>query len=283
MSGKRASGRRFGHKTRACHGDGFLRKEPRQFVRARGEVDPPLSAGGHIFQKRRVGIRLAAKTDDAHGDPERFERLEQPLVLARLFRVRRVREQHDVPRPLLGLLNHFCRRDQRRVGEDAAAHGLDAPDVVTDLLLLARRCQRTDHVWRAVDGDHADLVEGSERLDRRAGPEIGQIHLRPAVTGRRRHAAGTIENDRHRERQLAMLVLDFHRHRQIRVEDRLEVPAHPVRRGAAGQQQSTTDVADKVRQCGERLRPRLAGRHVLQDRPREKPGGWQDRAAMPMA
>ena len=220
MSGKRARGRRLGHEARARHGDGFLREQPRQFVGARGEVDAPLAAGGHVLQERRVGVRLAAEPDDADGDAERLERLEQPLVLAGLLRVRRVREQHDVPRALLGLLNHLRRRDERGVGEDAAAHRLDAPHLVADPVLLARRRQRTDHVRRAVDGDHADLVERSERLDRRAGPEIGQIHLRAPVAGRRRHAAGTIEHHRHRERQLAMLVLDLHRHRQIRIERR---------------------------------------------------------------
>ena len=85
-------------------------------------------------------------------------------------------------------------------------------------------------VRRAVDGNHADLVERPERLDRRARAEIRQVHLGAAVAGRRRHAAGTIERHRHRERQLAMLVLDLHRHRQVRIERRLEVAADAERR-----------------------------------------------------
>ena len=197
--------------------------------------------------------------------PSGCERREQPLVLARLLRVRRVREQHDVPRALVGFLDHLRRRDQRGVGEDAAAHRLDPPHLVADPVLLARRGQRADHVRRAVDGDHADLVERPERLDRRARAEIGQIHFRPPVAGRHGHAAGTIQHHRHRERELAMLVLDFHRHRQIRIERRLEVAADAEGPAAAGQQQSAAEVGGETRQSGERLRPDLAGRHVLQD------------------
>ena len=122
-----------------------------------------------------------------------------------------------------------------------------------------------DHMRRAVDGDDADLVERPERLDRRARPEIGQVHLRATVAGRRGHAAGTIEHHRHRQRQLAMLVLDFHRHRQIRIEHGLEIAAHAERRRAAGQEQSAAEVGDEARQRSERLRPGLASRHVLQD------------------
>ena len=162
--------------------------------------------------------------------PSGCERLEQPLVVARLFGVRRVGEQHDVPRALVGFLHHLRRGDERGVGEDAAAHRLDAPDLVADPVLLARRRQRTDDVRRAVDGDHADLVERPERVDRRARAEIGQVHLRAAVAGRHRHAAGPIEHHGHRQRQLAMLVLDLHRHRQIRIEHRLEVAADAERR-----------------------------------------------------
>ena len=74
-----------------------------------------------VFEEGRVTVRLAAETDDAHGDAERRDRLEQALVFARLLGVRRVGEQHDVPRPLLRLLHHRGGGDERGVGEDAAA------------------------------------------------------------------------------------------------------------------------------------------------------------------
>lgn len=68
------------------------------------------------------------------------------------------------------LLDHSRRRDQRRVGEDAAAHGLDAPHLVTDGAGVCRRGQRSDDVRRTVDRDHRDFVKGSDRLDRAIDP-----------------------------------------------------------------------------------------------------------------
>ena len=62
-----------------------------------------------------------------------------------------------------------------------------------------------------------------------------------------------------------MLVLDFHRHRQKRIEHGLEIAAHAERRRAAGQEQSSTEVGDEPRQRSERLRAGLASRYVLQD------------------
>ena len=240
-------------------------EEPRQFVHARREVDATLSASGHVFQERGVGIRFAAEADYAHGNPERFESIEQPLVLARFLRVGRVREQDDVSGALVGLLDDLRCRDQRGVGEDAAAHGLNASHLVADPVLVAGRGQRGDHMRRTVDGNDGDLVERPERLDRRAGPQIRQVHLGSTVAGRRGHAAGTIEHHRHRQRQLAMLVLDFHRHRQKRIEHGLEIAAHAERRRAAGQEQSSAEVGDEPRQRSERLRAGLASRYVLQD------------------
>ena len=125
--------------------------------------------------------------------------------------------------------------------------------------LVPRRGQRADDVRRAVDGDHADLVERAERVDRRAGPEVGQVHLRAAVAGRHRHAAGAIERHHHGQRQLAVLVADLHRHRQVRIEHRLEVAADAERRAAAGQQQAAAEVGGEARQRRQRLRPDLAG------------------------
>ena len=159
----------------------------------------PLPARGHVFQERGVRIRFAAETDYAHGNPERFESVEQPLVLARFLRVRRVREQDDVSGALVGLLDDLRCRDQRGVGEDAAAHGLNASHLVADPVLLAGRGQRGDHMRRTVDGNDGDLVERPERLDRRAGSQIRQVHLGSTVAGRRGHAAGTIEHHRHRQ------------------------------------------------------------------------------------
>ncbi len=195
------------------------------------------------------------EADHAGRDANRRERLKQALIVARLLGIRRVGEQHDVPRPLVGFLHHLRGVHERGVGEDAAAHRLNAPDLVADLILVFRRRQRTDDVRGAVHGDDANLVVRPERLDRGARPQIGEVHLRAAGAGGHRHAPGPIEHHGHRERELAMFVLQLHRDGQMRIEDRLEIAADAERSGSAREQQAAAEVGGEAREPGERLRP----------------------------
>src|SRR5688572_32694343 len=57
-------------------------------------------------------------------------------------------------------------RSQRRVREDASAQRLDRAHLVADRFPVVRRRERLHHVRSAVDGNDADFVEQSERLDR---------------------------------------------------------------------------------------------------------------------
>ena len=111
MSGSAARGGWLGDEARSRDGDRFLREQPRQIVGGRREVDAALAARGDVLQERRVRSRVSLPSPmTLTVMPSGVERLEQPLVVARLLGVRRVGEQHDVPRALLGLLHHRARR-----------------------------------------------------------------------------------------------------------------------------------------------------------------------------
>ncbi len=100
-------------------------------------MQPALPASRNILEKGGVRVRIASQSDDTDRDADRCQSLEQSLIVTRLLGIRRIGEQHDVPRAFLGLLDHFRGCYQRGVGEDAAAHGLDAPDVAADPRLVA--------------------------------------------------------------------------------------------------------------------------------------------------
>ena len=102
--------RRLIHKTRTCDRDGFLRKQPRQFVDACRELNPSFSLGRNIFEELRVLIQFAAQPDDADRDAQLPHFVEKANVIARLFRVSGVCKQNDMPCALVGLLDHVARR-----------------------------------------------------------------------------------------------------------------------------------------------------------------------------
>ena len=263
--GERARRGPVGDEARSCDGDRLLREEARQLLDVRGEQRPASSAFGDIFEEGAVDVGLLAKADDADADPDRAEPLQQPHVFTRLLRVGGIGEQHDVARALVRLLDEIGRGDQSGVGEDPATAGLDPAHRAADTVLIVGRGERRHHVRGAVDGNDGHLVEWPERVDRGARAEIRQIHLRAAVRHRHQHAARAVEHDGHRERQLAVFVLDLHGHRQVRIDVRSEVPADAERRPPAGKEQPATELVRIAREVGQTVRAELLRRHVLDD------------------
>ena len=252
------------HERVAGHAERVLGEESRQFLGIHREHDVSLSAVGNVLEQFRIRIALVAQPDHADGDAALLELLEQFLVIAGLLAVGRVGEQQDVAgRVVSGLGQFLARRDQRHVDENPPTLALDPQCPVRHRVRIGHLLERLDNVWRTVDGDHRHLVLLAQQPDALGRAQVGQVHLRLPAGHLHRHAAGTIQHDRHRHSQLSVLLAQLHRDRQHVVQRAAVIPSLSETPFTAGQHQSATEFLDPLRQPGHLQAADVGRRGVL--------------------
>ena len=223
--------------------DGLLREQARQVGGVLGEEAAAAAEPRDVAEEVRVGVRAGPEPDHRDRDAGLPEARHEGEVVARLLGVGGVGEEHDVARALRRAGELLRSGDERGVGEDPAAAGLDGADPAEDAPLVREGHQRHDDVRGGVDRDHRHGVAAAEQLDRGARPEVGEVHLRLARRDRHPHRPGAVERDGHRQEELALLLPDLHRHRQDLLDRGLVVAARSERRPAAGHEQAAAEVA----------------------------------------
>ncbi|EAU64998.1 conserved hypothetical protein [Stigmatella aurantiaca DW4/3-1] len=210
------------HEGRARHGDRLLAEDARQAQRVFGEVDAASAQLGHLPQQVRVRVLRRAQADDRHRHvlpPQRGQR--RPVVI-RLLRVRRVREQQHVPRGLVAAEDLRLSLAQGLAHEDASPPA-EATRHLVQGQPLPHRAQGEDFMWLGVHHVHRGivlLVEQGECPHHALG---GHLHLRAAIRHRHPHRAAAIHQHAEGHGGPALLLAQFQRHGQHRLQHRAPV------------------------------------------------------------
>ena len=230
----------------ADHGEGVFDEDSRQFVGVFRKIADAAAEAGDVFQKFRITVRFLSKRDDGDGDVADAAFRQKVVVLAWLFRVRRVREKNDVAGDDVGFRHLMDGGHEPCVDINAAAHGSDAADGAFSVGLRADGRQRNDDVWRGIDGDGAEEVRRREQLEDFGGSEIGQIHFRAAVVNGHGHAARTVEHDDDGDLAFADFLPLLHRDGHDVVQRRFVISADSEGGAAASHEQAESAAFDEL-------------------------------------